>query len=205
MEEVKVRLFIWIIVLSLISFSTSIYAATGIIEVYSEPSGAKVYINNMYVGETPYQNVEIPIGRHRLKIFLGNDYPAQYWDVDINEITPQTKTFYFIKGQGGSFTGKEMEQTIEKHKGNVQFASIPTGAEIYINGKLQRKKTPAGYKDADVGRYDVMFKSNGKILKGHFEIIKNESMKIIADFNNMMIINKWEEVTCPQSLCQLLC
>lgn len=168
------------------------YGATGLIEVYSEPSGAKVFIDNNLVGNTPYQNVRISTGHHKIKVFLSEDYPPQFWDVNIDAVTPQTKTFYFKKGAGGTFTGKEMEQTIEKHKGNIQLASIPTGALVLING-VQMKTTPIGYQDADVGRYSVEFKMKGKSLKSHFDIVKDETVKLIADFDNMKIINAWEE------------
>lgn len=168
------------------------FAETGIIEIYSEPNGAKVYIDNIYVGKTPYQNIEIPTGSHKIKVELSKEYPAQFWEVNVDSITPQTKTFIFRSNTGGSFTGTETQQTIEKYTGNIQFASIPTGAMVFVNGE-QKKKTPLGYTGVAVGRYDVEFKYNGKSIKGKFSISKDETVKLIGDFNQMKVINKSEE------------
>jgi len=177
----------------LLCYVSTSFGASGIVEIYSEPIGAKVYIDGKYVGKTPYQNVRFSTGNHKIEVSLSDDYPSQRWDVTIDSVTPQTKTFYFKKGQGGKFTGKEMDQVAEKHKGNVQFASIPTGASIYINGQLQKKKTPTGFAESDVGQYNIEFKFKGTSLKGHFDIVKDETVKLIADFTNKKIINVWEE------------
>ncbi|MHA2345054.1 MAG: PEGA domain-containing protein [Candidatus Hodarchaeales archaeon] len=166
------------------------YADTGILEVNSNPSGAKVYIDVIYVGETPYQNLEIPTGKHKIKSVLSDDYPAQYREIVIDEISPQIINFSFESGEGGEFIGEEIEQKIEIHKGNVTFASIPSRAIVFINGE-KKKSTPIGYKDVDVGRYSVEFNLDGRSLKGHFDIIKGETVKLIADFNKMRIINNW--------------
>lgn len=82
-------------------------AATGIIEIYSEPSGAKVYLDNTYVGRTPYENMFISTGPHRIKVELNDDYQDQTWDVVIDQITTQKKTFYFKGGKFGEFPGSE--------------------------------------------------------------------------------------------------
>lgn len=174
---------------SMVSF---VSAATGIIEIYSEPSGAKVYIDGTYVGKTPYQNVEISTGVHKIRIELNKDYPTQYWDVIIDAISPQTKTFHFKTGPGGHFSGKEMEQEAEKYKGSAQFASIPTGATVYINGE-QKKKTPIGFADVPVGKYNIEFRLNGKSLKGIFDVVRNKTVKLVADFSKSKIINESKE------------
>lgn len=171
--------------------SICISADTGIIEIYSDPSNAKIYIDGQYVGNTPYSNPLISVGNHQIKVILSQEYPAQYWSVNIDRITPQVKTFKFIGKQGGKFTGIEEEQKTEKFKGDIQFASIPTGALVFINNE-RMKKTPIGYKDVDVGKYTVRFELGSKKLNGSFSIIQNETLKLIADFNNSKILNTWD-------------
>jgi hypothetical protein len=168
-------------------------AGSGILEVYSEPTGAKVYIDSVYVGKTPYQNVEVPTGKHRIKALLSKDFPPQEQDIVIDEVNPQIVKFKFQSGSGGRFTGKEIEQATDKFKGNVSFASIPTGAIVIIDGGARKTKTPKGFTDVEVGRYKIEFQWKGKSLKGHFDVIKNETVKLIADFNKEKIFNKWEE------------
>ena len=166
-----------------------LFAATGSIEIYSEPSGARVYIDDTYVGRTPYKNFEITTGNHKITVQLNEDYPSQAWDVFIDPINPLVRTFYFKSGSRGAFKGTEVEQAAGKYKGNVQFASIPSGAMVLLNGE-QQKKTPLLYTDLPVGRYSVEFKAGEKTLKGDFEIKKNRTVKLIADFIKGEIINK---------------
>jgi hypothetical protein len=46
----------------------------GIIEIYSEPTGAKVYVDNEYVGNTPYQNFNMRNGQHIVKVELTKEW-----------------------------------------------------------------------------------------------------------------------------------
>lgn len=184
----KILLF-WVV---FVLFPSMLLASTGILEIYSEPSGAKIYIDDQFVGTTPYSNLNVPVGKHKVAVMLNDNYAPQYWEVAVDEVTPQVKTFRF-KGIGqGEFTGIEIKQEVERYKGNVVFASVPTGAEVVINGN-KRKKTPVGFKDVDVGTYMVEFTLNGKKLDGSFEVIKDDTVKIIADFENNTIINQWLE------------
>ena len=164
------------------------FAATGSIEINSEPSEAKVYIDDTYVGLTPYKNLEIPTGNHKIKVELNEDYPSQLWDVFIDPINPLVRTFNFMSGSQGAFTGSEMEQDGGKYEGNVQFASIPSGAMVLLNGE-QQKKTPLLYTDLPAGRYNVEFRAGEKSLKGDFEIKINKTVTLIADFIKGEIIN----------------
>ncbi len=181
----------FVLILLLILIPSLSMAGTGILEVSSNPSGVKIYIDDIYVGTTPYQNFELSTGRHKIKAFLNNNYPAQYRDVVIDEVTPREVIFSFV-GSKGSFTGTEIEQKVEKHTGNVTFASIPSGAIVYIDGE-RMKPTPVGYRGTGVGPYSVRFNLNGRQLTGNFIIYKDETTQIIADFNRNRIINKKED------------
>jgi len=164
------------------------FAATGSIEIYSEPSGAKVYIDEAYVGRTPYKNFEIPTGNHKIEVELNKNYPSQLWDVFIDSINPLVRTFNFKSGLRGAIKGNGVEQAAGKYTGNVQFVSIPSGAMVLLNGELQ-KKTPLLYTDLPAGRYSVEFRAGEKSLKGDFEIKKNKTAELIADFTKGEIIN----------------
>ena len=164
------------------------FAATGSIEIYSEPSGAKVYIDEAYVGRTPYKNFEIPTGNHKIEVELNKGYPSQLWDVFIDPVNPLVRTFNFKSGLRGAIEGNRVEQAAGKYTGNVQFVSIPSGAMVLLNGE-QQKKTPLLYTDLPAGRYSVEFRAGEKSLKGDFEIKKNKTVELIADFTKGEIIN----------------
>lgn len=175
-----------IIAVLVLMCSGSSFAATGILEVNSSPSGAKVYIDGTYVGTTPYQDVEVQLGEHRVKCILGSDHPPREKRVTIDPITPQVINFSFEERTGGEFTGTEVEEKVSKHKGNIQFASIPTGATIYIDG-VKKAKAPVGYKDVNVGFYNIAFKSGGKELKKKVAVERGKTTKVIADFNSRQV------------------
>ena len=65
---------------------------TGILKVYSEPPGAKIYIDGVYAGITPYQNLETPIGRHEIRVSLTSDYPEQRATRTVTDEDPVTHT-----------------------------------------------------------------------------------------------------------------
>ena len=165
---------------------------TGILEVYSEPPGAKIYIDGVYAGITPYQNLETPIGRHEIKASLTSDYPEQTKTISVTEADPVTRTFYFIGGDGGRFGGAIEQAVVRKFTGRVVFASTPPGALIHLKGRLPIK-APTSFKKVDVGRYEVKFTLQEETLQGNFDVIKDETVQLVADFNKGVIVNKWVE------------
>lgn len=76
--------------------------------------------------------------------------------------------------------------------GILEVESEPSGAMVYLKGQPP-KEAPRSFKKVDVGRYEVEFKLKGKTLLGHFDVIKNETVTLIADFDKGIIINKWEK------------
>jgi hypothetical protein len=116
-----------ILILSLLLIPTICFAGeTGILEVNSQPSGAKIYIDGIYVGTTPYQNLIISIGQHEVKAFLNSSYPGKKEIVNITVDEPITHTFYFTGENVGRWVVIEKGQRNKEYTGNVVFASIPS-------------------------------------------------------------------------------
>lgn len=90
------------------------YGAAGVIEVHSDPSGAEVYIDGVYVGDTPYKDEGITRGMHKILVSL-DDHPPQNKYVTIDEAAPQTITFVFKKKtSSGECVKAEIEGTCWK-------------------------------------------------------------------------------------------
>jgi len=161
------------------------FASTGIIEINSSPSGAKVYIDDIYVGITPYNNPEVPTGTHVIKVVLSENFPAQTERVTIDNITPVQKMFTFTSSKG-KFSAIEQSTSVQKFKGNMQIASIPSGLLVFIDGE-KLKTTPIGYKDVAVGEYEVSFEFNGKLYKKQVSVSKDKTTKVIFNGKNSEI------------------
>jgi hypothetical protein len=190
-KEVSMKRLIFVISFLLIP-SICLAGKTGILKVYSEPPGAKIYIDGVYVGITPYQNLETPIGRHEIRVSLTSDYPEQRATRTVTDEDPVTHTFYFVGGDDGRFGGVIEQGVVKKYTGKVVFDSRPPGAVIHLYGRPSIR-TPISFSEVDVGRYEVTFTLHGKTLKGNFDVIKNTTVQLVADFDKGVIVNKWVE------------
>ncbi len=167
-------------------------AETGVLEIYSTPPGADVFVDKIYAGHTPYADPDISIGTHQITLLLKETGAQHSFSVDIDNLNPQIHRINFQPSQKNLFNGVIEEPTLIVEQGNIQFASIPTGATVEINGE-KLANTPVSFRDADIGIYDVKFSINGKSLEGKFRINKDETGKLIADFKRQVIIDKWSE------------
>ncbi len=171
------------------SSASLVAAKSGIIEVHSAPSGCNVYLDGIFVGKTPYSNPEITIGEHQISVSQEDGQLTQTWDLEIDELIPKIRWFYFEPEASPHFSGIVEESILEQDEGSIQLASIPTGAMVSISGE-ERYTTPLSYRDVNVGQYQVSFQLNGQTLSGAFHIEKDETCKLIADFQRMVIVNK---------------
>ncbi len=183
---------IFSVLLSLLLSATPSLAKTGILEIYTTPSGAEVSIDNIYAGLTPFSDPSIEIGSHQISLVLEKTGAKHIFSVEIDNLSPQVHRIDFQQPQPITFNGIIENPILVIARGNIQFASLPTGARIEINGK-ELAKTPVSFRDADVGSYRVKFLLNDNVLEGDFRINKNETGKLIADFNQGQIIDKWQE------------
>jgi hypothetical protein len=181
------------ITLVLLIFSASpIFAKTGIIEIYTTPPGAEVFIDNIYAGLTPFTDPDIEIGPHQISLKIERTEITHNFSVEIDNINPQIYRINLQELRPTFFNGVIEKPTLIVDRGNIQFASIPTGAQIKINEK-EMAKTPVSFRDVDTGSYQVKFLLDGKVLEGEFKVYKNETSKLIADFKHEQIIDKGQE------------
>jgi PEGA domain len=183
------------VALTLLIFLTTcmpLLAETGVVEIYSVPEGLNVYLNGIFVGHTPYSNPDIEVGEHTISVSTPDSSATQSWTFTVDGLTPLTKWFYFEEPKPSKFNGVPEEPAIDKDTGNIQFASIPTGATVYVNGD-KLNTTPISYRDVDIGLYSVAFELNGKWLKGTFRVENDETGKLIADFDKNQLIDKWQK------------
>ena len=113
----------------------------GFISVYSTPSGARVYIDNTYIGKTPIEHKEVQRGRHEIAIEK-EGYQNYTNTIEI----PPNKTVV-------------VNATLKAIEGGLYITSNPSEADVYINGSY-RGKTPL-YLVIPVGKYSVEVTKEG--------------------------------------------
>ncbi len=119
----------------------------GTLLVESEPGGAEVTVNGEARGTTPLELDELPFGELEVELAL-KGYAAQSHDLVLSAESPTA----------------ELQATLSKRRpttGTANFASVPTGATVYVGGK-KIGTTPLNGVRLRPGEHDVSL-----ILEGH--------------------------------------
>ena len=96
-------------------------AKPGSMNIYSEPSGAKIYLDNAYVGETPMSLEKVAEGEHEIRL-VKLDYKIWTSKVVVR-----------------SFKPTDVKTTLEVSPGILTVNSEPVGADIFVKGKFIAK------------------------------------------------------------------
>jgi len=117
-------------------------ATTGTLEIYSTPSGAKVYIDGAYRGRTPLA-ISVAAGTHNVELRL-DGYETYRARVQIGA------------GQTGRLSPRLVRAT---PTGTLQIYSTPSGAKVYIDGAY-RGQTPLTL-TVEAGAHNVELRLDG--------------------------------------------
>jgi len=90
----------------------------GSMNIYSEPDGAKIFLDNTYVGVTPISLKKVAEGEHEIRL------------LKINYKTWTRKVMV------RSFQPTDVKTTLEVSPGMITVNSVPNGANIYLKGKF---------------------------------------------------------------------
>ena len=126
----------------------------GQITIRSEPSGAKVYIDDVYKGRTPLE-LTLSEGEHELKV-IHPDYVEEY-----------ALTFRIFEGSNViySFPFYQKKQKL----GTLELYSQPMGAKVFLNGRYYGD-TPLTLQ-IDEGRYELaLIKEGYRVYVTNIEI-----------------------------------
>ena len=118
----------------------------GTLEIISYPAAAGVYLDDVKIGTTPYNNFSFPIGNHSIRIMKTNygDYckTAYVYKNTIEKITALMDSSKSIGCTGSSSiststnTSDDDEEEEEEILG-TKFTSEPSGAELKISGQVK--------------------------------------------------------------------
>ena len=159
---------------------------TALLSIRSKPTGAAVYIDGKLAGKTPYLKKERELGKSNIKVTL-KGYKADMFTLDLKK-------------------DRELMVKLQKPKPLVKTAllsvrSEPTGADVYIDGKLvgktphvkgkYRKKelnvqvTKEGYKGDE---FKVNLKKNRELM------VKLEKLETVVEEEPEVLTSEKEKV-----------
>jgi hypothetical protein len=119
--------------------SNQIYAVLdgdyGLLTLYTNPSGANVYLNDSLIGETPLNECKVKTGTYNIKIKKENYI---LWEKFI-EI---------------AHTMKKMNITLSSLFGSLSFNNISANQNLYLDGKLLNSNNLENYK-LPIGNHEI--------------------------------------------------
>lgn len=148
--------------------TTQTYSPSGTMQVFSNPTGAKVYLDSVYKGETPITLTGIPQGNHLVDVEKDGYYPysAQGW-VQIGANTLVFPTLVPIPGYIPTPTPTIVPTTATPvptqsipQFGGLYIESNPGGALIYIDA-VYRGVSPGIIPNLTVGYHQILLKKSG--------------------------------------------
>jgi hypothetical protein len=143
--------------------SDQIYAVLdgdyGLLTLYTNPSGANVYLNDSLIGKTPLNEHEIKTGTYNIKIKKDNYSP---WENYI-EIVPNLK---------------KMSVNLVSLFGLISFNNISTVQNLYLDGELLNSSNLKNYK-LSVGNHGIQLLDT----KFHKEIFSDINVESDNQYN----------------------
>jgi hypothetical protein len=100
------------------SVKVSLIAKPGAMNIYSEPDGAEIYVDNNYMGATPLSLKKVAEGEHEIRL--------------VKEKYKEWTQRVFVR----SFQPTDVKATLEVSPGILTINSVPSGAEINFKGKF---------------------------------------------------------------------
>lgn len=100
-------------------FFAGTVAQTGKVTFKTSPSGANIYLDGAYIGKTPRSNVTVDAGTHTITYYLAGYEPYT------KTLNVQANKSYVVYA------------SLKPAKATVRFESVPTGAQIYVDGSYK--------------------------------------------------------------------
>jgi len=122
------------------------------LSVTSNPPGAAVFIDNVIKGRTPLTLTDTAIGDHRITIML-DGYEEYTRNIMVEAATPLDIAAVLTRSA-------PQPTTQPPQNGSIAITSIPSGAEVYIDGQ-QTGIAPAIFPEILPGNHQVTLSSKG--------------------------------------------
>ena len=126
------------------------------ISISSTPTGASVYINDVYRGKTPLKEIERSTGNY--KITLKKDgYKDSVKNISItdDDLGKQKEINIVLEKKTESNTAANTDS------GTLLIKSNPANARIFMDGKDTGEETPYTFNTISIGKHSITLKKDG--------------------------------------------
>ena len=155
----------------------TLVAASGTVNVLSDPSGAEVTVNGIVRGTTPILVKEVPRGRAVVKFKL-NGFEDEVRELAINAGDAQT-----------------LSVSMKGLPGTLRLSSVPEGARFYVNEE-SRGRGPLAIPGLKPGQYVVRAEMEGYGTATKTVTIEN-GMSAVEEFRLSNVMGRLEVCTSP--------
>ena len=140
------------------------------VTIISEPSRATVYIDDEQIGQTPLEDYSLAVGSYNLKVTL-DDY--ENWS---DSLIIESEKHNLI----------DLKLTPLKKLGTATITSIPSNAEVYLDGEYAGQ-TPLENYPLEIGNHDFRMTLDGEDLKGLLKVEEGKTTLLEGDFELLSI------------------
>lgn len=142
------------------SVKVQLIAKPGSMNIYSEPEGAKIFLDNTFVGITPKSLEEVAEGEHEIRLLKLNYEP---WTQKV-----------IVR----SFQPTDVKTKLEISPGILTVNSNPEGADIHFKGKFVAK-TPHTLSNITPGEVVLRIEKTGYVDQTTSTYVESNEHKIV--------------------------
>ena len=143
---------------SVLEINQTLLPLTGNLSIVTDPPNAIIYVNNEFIGNSPFQLDYLDVGSYFIKIeHEGYDKYVSKVDVQHDDTT-------------------EINKRLDPIPATVNLFSVPDGVSVYVDKKLVGLTTFKGLLiELTPGPHSFEFKKNGYFVKtGELDLLPNE-------------------------------
>ncbi|WP_319377837.1 PEGA domain-containing protein [uncultured Methanocorpusculum sp.] len=131
--------------------------ANAYVQIASYPSGAAVYIDGSYVGNTQYSTVSNPNYLNAGPFTPGTSHTLLF---TLDNYNPYSTSFILSSGETRTISATLVPVTPVITTATLQISSDPSGAEVYVDNAF-RGYTPLNLNDITAGTHTIFLQNTG--------------------------------------------
>ncbi|MDD3656572.1 MAG: PEGA domain-containing protein [Atribacterota bacterium] len=139
----------------------------GTLSINSNPSGAGVFLDNQYKGDTPLNLKDVPVGQYSIKLVLSG---YEDWNSSVAVLPILTVKI-----------AADLVPLAKPAVGSIAVNSNPQGARVYLDNAY-KGQTPLNLRDITVGRHTLkLVLADYQEWNSEITITSSQTARIFAD------------------------